>query len=90
MIERYLEESSTLTADELLSDANFCSQPIIGVKGAYGAGDMFIQHYGIDSIWDFANDPHADRQIKDVYTAESSEVFTPSLSMKEWWREIRR
>lgn len=90
MIERHLEESSTLTADELLSDAAFRSQPIIGVKGRYGAGDMFIHHYGIDSIWDFANDPHADRQIKDVYMAESSEVFTPSLSMEEWWREIRR
>lgn len=90
MIERYLEESSTLTADELLSDAAFRSQPIIGVKDAYGAGDMFIQHYGIDSIWDFANDPHADRQIKDVYMARSSEVFAPTISLKEWWREIRR
>jgi hypothetical protein len=90
MIERYLEESSTLTADELLSDAAFRSQPIIGVKDTYGTGDMFIQHYGIDSIWDFANDPHADRQIKDVYMARNSEVFTPTISLKEWWREIRR
>ena len=90
MIERYLEESSTLTADELLSDAAFRSQPIIGVKDAYGAGDMFIHHYGIDSIWDFANDPHADRQIKDVYMGMGSKVFTPTISLEEWWREIRR
>lgn len=90
MIERYLEESSTLTADELLSDAAFRSQPIIGVKGRYGFGDMFIKHYDIDSIWDFANDPHADRQIKDVYMGMGSKVFTPTISLEEWWREIRR
>jgi hypothetical protein len=63
--------------------------PSSGVKGTYGFGDIFIQHYGIDSIWNFANDPHADRQIKDVYMARSPEVFTPTISLKEWWREIR-
>jgi chromosome segregation and condensation protein ScpB len=65
-IERNIEKSSMLTADELLSDSANRNQPIIDVKGTYGVGELFVQHYGIDSIRDFAIDPHADRQIKEV------------------------
>ncbi len=84
LIERFLEDSSTLTAEELLSDEAFRSQPIIGVDGRYGSGEYYIQHYGIKSIWEFAHDPHADRQIKEVYMAHNSKRIHPVTELT-WW-----
>jgi len=84
LIERFLEESSTLTADELFSDKAYRSQPIIGVENCYGAGKFYIGHYGISSIWEFSNDPHADRQIQDVYMAHNSKRIRPVTELT-WW-----
>lgn len=84
LVERFLEESSTLTAAELLSDHAYKIQPFVNVEGRYGAGELFTQHYGLDSIWDFARDPAADRQIQDVYLFQGPAPFQP-VTEPTWW-----
>jgi hypothetical protein len=84
LIESFLEQSSTLSAEELLSDEAYHSQPIIGVEGRYGVGDFYVGHYGIESIWEFAHDPLADRQIQEVYMSRESTRFHP-VTGRPWW-----
>lgn len=88
LIERFVEESSTLSAVDLLSDEAYRSQPIIGVDGCYGSGEYYIQHHGINSIWDFAHDPYADRQIQEVYMSRNTAQFDPVASL-EWWSKLQ-
>ena len=94
MIEGYLEESSTLKAEELLSDEAYRSGPTVGVKGKYGSVKIFLGGCGIDSIRDLAWDTDADRQIEEVYTARNPKVVTPAVAGPkvftpvatiEWW-----
>ncbi|MGB6223020.1 hypothetical protein [Haloferula sp.] len=83
-IELFLEASSSVTAEELLSDDAYRRQPIIAVEGAYGVGDMYIHKHKIDSIWEFAHDPHADRRINEVYMVKNPTHFDP-ITEFTWW-----
>lgn len=85
MVERFLEASSTLTAEELFSDEAFRRQPIIDLEGRSGFGDLYVAQHGIKSIWEFAHDPNADRQIEEVYMSHGGTHFDPVSELVWWW-----